>query len=73
MRLISWHISRLTRMYCGSIVCPAEVLSPSEDCTLNVSLPFSLQVRHQLPTVDSAFYSLPFLLLRYAQSRIATS
>lgn len=35
---------RITNMYCKKSFCPTEVLSPSEDCTLNVSSPFTLQI-----------------------------
>lgn len=31
-------------MYCNEPFCPTEVLSPSEDCTLNVLSPFTLQI-----------------------------
>lgn len=35
---------QITNMYCKKSFCPTEVLSPSEDCTLNVSSPFTLQI-----------------------------
>lgn len=34
----------ITKLYCESTECPVEVTTPSEDCTLNISSPFSLQV-----------------------------
>uniref|UniRef100_A0A7I4AXX0 DUF8003 domain-containing protein n=1 Tax=Physcomitrium patens TaxID=3218 RepID=A0A7I4AXX0_PHYPA len=36
--------ARITSMYCNEPFCPTEVLSPSEDCTLNVLSPFTLQI-----------------------------
>jgi hypothetical protein len=38
--------SRIAKIYCENSVCPEEVLTPSEDCTLNVSSPFTMQVNH---------------------------
>lgn len=35
---------RITNLFCDKNICPAEVLRPSEDCNVNVSSPFSLQV-----------------------------
>ncbi|KAG0610062.1 hypothetical protein M758_7G036100 [Ceratodon purpureus] len=35
---------QITRMYCGKNQCPTEVLRPSEDCNLNISSPFTLQI-----------------------------
>ncbi len=43
-KVILCLVSRITRIYCESNICPEEVLTPSEDCTLNVSSPFTLQV-----------------------------
>ncbi|KAG0603647.1 hypothetical protein M758_10G110100 [Ceratodon purpureus] len=35
---------QITSMYCESHQCPTEVLRPSEDCTLNITSPFTLQI-----------------------------
>ncbi|KAG0606930.1 hypothetical protein M758_9G180200 [Ceratodon purpureus] len=34
----------IAKIYCENSVCPEEVLTPSEDCTLNVSSPFTMQI-----------------------------
>jgi hypothetical protein len=34
----------IRKLYCEGSACPKEVLTPFEDCTLNVSSPFTLQV-----------------------------
>ncbi|EFJ26064.1 hypothetical protein SELMODRAFT_98651 [Selaginella moellendorffii] len=33
-----------SKLYCDTSKCPAEIINPPEDCTLNVSLPFTLQI-----------------------------
>jgi hypothetical protein len=34
----------IRKLYCEGSACPKEVLTPFEDCTLNVSSPFTLQI-----------------------------
>ncbi|XP_024388875.1 uncharacterized protein [Physcomitrium patens] len=34
----------ISKIYCENNICPEEVLMPSEDCTLNVSSPFTMQI-----------------------------
>lgn len=36
--------SEITAMYCENNFCPMEVLRPSEDCNVNTSSPFTLQI-----------------------------
>jgi hypothetical protein len=47
----------ITKLYCESTKCPVEVMTPSEDCTLRISSPFSLQVHDQAPPLFRAFCS----------------
>lgn len=43
-KFIYFHISRTPKLYCESEDCPVELLRPPEDCNVNSSLSFTLQV-----------------------------
>ena len=57
---------RIAKIYCENSICPEEVLTPSEDCTLNVSSPFTMQVYyrfsvfHFLVMIETEFHLLQY-------------
>lgn len=57
-----WSISicRVPRLNCDTLVCPMELLHPPEDCNVNSSLSFTLQVFLLLSyfQIESSFHEI---------------
>lgn len=53
------YVLRVTKPLCGSETCPADIITPPDDCHVNYTLSFSLQV-----SIYNIYVSMHVLLIQ---------